>query len=353
MMSSLLAELDSFAAASAGRKRRRKVELNLAYEGGSAEEHGAGEASGAILAPHVASPPRSRKGAQSPASASAVAQLSPARPPSTVPFPPPPSPGAYPALQSPPGSPAKGYGRPVAPHASWAQQLSRIKSMRAEGGVAANAAVDTMGCERCSDPTASASVRRFQTLIGLMLSSQTRDEATYAAVQRLIAANGCTPESIAAAELPVLEALLLGPPAVGFYRNKSRFIKESASLCLSTYGGDIPDTLEGLIALPGVGPKMAFITLNAAWGLGVGIGVDTHVHRIANRLGWVRTEQPEATREHLQSWMPREEWSALNVLLVGFGQTVCTPVGPHCGTCSAQDICSVGSGHKSPLVKRK
>lgn len=263
--------------------------------------------------------------------------------------------GAWPALEVPPNSPARGYGKPITPSHNWRLHLENIKAMRGAGGAASGAAVDSMGCELCADPAATPPVRRFQTLVGLMLSSQTRDEVTFAAVQRLIkspALGGCSPAGVSGADVKDIEAALFGPPAVGFWRNKARFVKETAALCVSRHGGDIPDTIAGLCALPGVGPKMAFITLSAAWGRPVGIGVDTHVHRITNRLGWVRTETPEATREHLQSWLPREEWGPLNVMLVGFGQTVCTPVAPRCTLCSNAPVCSVATGHRSPQVKK-
>ena len=87
------------------------------------------------------------------------------------------------------------------------------------------------------------------------------------------------------------------------------------------------------MALPGVGPKMAYLCLSAAWGRTEGIGVDVHVHRITNLWGWQRTRTPEETRMALQAWLPRERWHEINRLLVGFGQTVCLPVGRRCGSC--------------------
>lgn len=91
--------------------------------------------------------------------------------------------------------------------------------------------------------------------------------------------------------------------------------------------------VEGLMSLPGVGPKMAYLCLSAAWGRTEGIGVDVHVHRITNLWGWHKTKNPEETRLALQAWLPKELWHEINWLMVGFGQTVCLPVGRKCGEC--------------------
>lgn len=169
--------------------------------------------------------------------------------------------------------------------------------MRAAGG----APVDTMGCERCADPSAPPATRRFQTLVSLMLSSQTKDAITYGACQRLLGLpGGFTAANIAATAPAVLEPII---HPVGFYRQKSKFLQAAAEVCARDYKGDIPDTIAGLVQLKGVGPKMAFLAMQCAWDKSVGVGVDTHVHRISNRLRWVKTETPEATRVHLQSWV--------------------------------------------------
>jgi endonuclease-3 len=363
---------------SAKRKRARKS-IPLVYEGeGAGVDGGEGEGAGG----HRQQQEQEQESSGAP-SATLSTPTRPTKRKSATPSSASSQPAeSYPFVM-PPGSPARGYGAPITPHPAWALHLSNIKGMRAKGGAASEAAVDRMGCERCVDPGAEPVVQRFQTLVGLLLSSQTRDEVTYACVQRLIAhpaLGKCSPQAIAAAPLETLEAVLLGPPAVGFWRNKAKFLQGTAAACVSDHGGDIPRSLQGLCALPGIGPKMAFITLNVAWGprdaQGVplpvestgagagsgsgsgdveecqGIGVDTHVHRIVNRLGWVNTSQPEATRVHLQSWLPRQEWRALNVLLVGFGQSVCTPIGPKCGVCTNRDVCPVAQGVKSPQVKK-
>lgn len=113
----------------------------------------------------------------------------------------------------------------------------------------------------------------------------------------------------------------------------TRYIKAAAEILRDKFDGDVPDTIEGLTSLPGVGPKMGYLCLSAAWDRTEGIGVDVHVHRITNLWGWHKTTQPEATRAALQSWLPRDRWREINWLLVGLGQTVCLPVGRRCGDC--------------------
>lgn len=124
-------------------------------------------------------------------------------------------------------------------------------------------------------------------------------------------------------------------------QNKAKFLVRTCAILLTDFRGEIPNTIAELIKLPGVGPKMAHICMNAAWGIVTGIGVDTHVHRISNRLGWVpsTTKEPEKTRQALEKWLPREHWDEINVILVGFGQTTCTPTKPKCGTCSLTKLC--------------
>lgn len=114
---------------------------------------------------------------------------------------------------------------------------------------------------------------------------------------------------------------------------QARYIKQAAEILRDEWDGDIPDTIEGLTSLPGVGPKMAYLCLSVAWNRTEGIGVDVHVHRITNMWGWHKTKNPEETRLSLQSWLPRDRWREINGLLVGLGQAVCLPVGSKCGDC--------------------
>lgn len=128
---------------------------------------------------------------------------------------------------------------------------------------------------------------------------------------------------------------------VGFWKTKVKYLKRATEMIHREFGDDIPDTLEGLVSLPGVGPKMAHLAMAIAWKRVSGIGVDTHVHRISNRLGWTQstTKNPEGTRIALEEWLPRDLWHEINWLLVGFGQQVCLPVSPLCSTCLNQHTC--------------
>jgi endonuclease-3 len=124
---------------------------------------------------------------------------------------------------------------------------------------------------------------------------------------------------------------------VGFHNVKTKYIKQTAEILRDKFNSEIPDTIEGLVSLPGVGPKMAYLTMSAAWGKDEGIGVDVHVHRITNLWGWHKTQNPEQTRAALESWLPRDKWHDINNLLVGFGQTICLPVGRKCGDCKLSE----------------
>ncbi|XP_041839533.1 endonuclease III-like protein 1 [Melanotaenia boesemani] len=226
----------------------------------------------------------------------------------------------------------------------WKKQLEFIREMRSNR----DAPVDNMGAEKCYDTEAPAHVRRFQVLVSLMLSSQTKDQVTATAMQKL-RAHGCTVENILATDDEKLGKLIY---PVGFWRNKVKYLKLTSAMLQKEYGGDIPNTVEGLVRLPGVGPKMAHLAMDIAWDQVSGIGVDTHVHRISNRLGWLRkpSKNPEETRKALEEWLPRELWSEINWLLVGFGQQVCLPVNPLCSACLNQYSCP--SAHKNSPAKR-
>lgn len=133
---------------------------------------------------------------------------------------------------------------------------------------------------------------------------------------------------------------------VGFHNNKTKYLKKTSEILQTQHDGDVPGDLHTLLSFPGVGPKMAHLFLQAAYGKVDGIGVDTHVHRIAARLGWTKAKdkQPEDTRIELESWLPRGRWQPVNALLVGLGQTICTPINPRCGDCPVRDagLCPTG-----------
>ncbi len=177
----------------------------------------------------------------------------------------------------------------------------------------------------------------FQVLVGTILSQRTRDEATDVASAALFA-RFPDPRRLAAA--PERELLALLRP-VGFYRTKSRVLRRVARELLDRYGGSVPRKYDELVALPGVGPKTANCVLVFAYGVPA-IPVDTHVHRIANRLGVVRTTTPEETEARLREVIEPRFWIPLNPLLVQHGQNLCRPIRPRCEACPIADLCATG-----------
>lgn len=234
--------------------------------------------------------------------------------------------------------------------ANWEEIYALTKQMRA----AHVAPVDTMGCESLADVTRPPRDQRFQTLVALMLSSQTKDTVTAVAMKNLQEnlPGGFNLESILAVDPPVLNGFI---EKVGFHNNKTKYIKAAAEILRTSFNSDIPDTIEGLTSLPGVGPKMAYLCMSAAWGRDEGIGVDVHVHRITNLWGWHKTKMPEETRAALESWLPRDRWHDINNLLVGFGQTICLPVGRKCGECTLAEkgMCPSAVVGKATKVKKE
>lgn len=240
----------------------------------------------------------------------------------------------------------------------WREQYELLCQLRRE----IITPVDTMGCEEngqearradrgrlradgSEESTDDKAQRlRFTTLVSLMLSSQTKDPVTADAVHQLQTrlSDGLTLKSLQEApdEL-ILECI----GKVGFFRRKTEYLKKMTHILEDQFGGDVPRTAEELCSIPGVGPKMAFLQLQSM-GINVGIGVDTHVHRIANRLGWCKTSTPEQTRLALQSWLPRELYGVVNKQMVGFGQVICLPVSPRC------DLCYLGRNRMCPSYKK-
>ncbi|KAF9618021.1 hypothetical protein IFM89_039418 [Coptis chinensis] len=216
---------------------------------------------------------------------------------------------------------------------NWVEVLEGIRKMRSSE----NAPVDSMGCEKAGNSITSPKERRFAVLVSSLLSSQTKDEVNHGAIQRLLGNGLLVAEAIVNVDEETIKKLIY---PVGFYTRKATNLKKIAKICLDKYEGDIPSTLEELLLLPGIGPKMAHLVMNVGWDNVQGICVDTHVHRICNRLKWVcSTSSPEGTRVGLELWLPKEEWVPINPLLVGFGQTVCTPLRPRCGMCGINHLC--------------
>ena len=175
----------------------------------------------------------------------------------------------------------------------------------------------------------------FQILIGTMLSARTQDATTDAATRRLFRA-ARTPRTMA--KLPVKQIEKLIYP-VGFYRNKARFVKAICEALVERFGGKVPDTLEELVTLPGVGRKTANLVLIVGFKSANNICVDTHVHRISNRMGWVSTRAPHETEQALYTSIEPRWWPLINRYLVTWGQNVCKPINPKCPVCALSSRC--------------
>jgi endonuclease III len=187
-------------------------------------------------------------------------------------------------------------------------------------------------------PTTLAEVERqrdpFRLLIACVISLRTKDEVTAAASGRLFAV-ASTPAALAV--LPEAQIGSLIFPA-GFYNTKARQLREISRRIVADHGGAVPAELDALLALPGVGRKTANLVLGLGFGIPA-ICVDTHVHRISNRLGLVRTRTPEQTEHALAELLPRRYWIDINDLLVTFGQRVCHPTSPRCSACQLAARC--------------
>ena len=191
----------------------------------------------------------------------------------------------------------------------------------------ADPAVEKIAEDEQSDP--------FKVLVATMLSAQTRDPVTFEASNRLFARAG-TPREMVGLRASTIEKLIY---PVSFYRHKARHVKETCSRLLDRYEGRVPTTMAELLTLPGVGRKTANLVLIVALGSEENICVDTHVHRISNRLGWVETRAPEQTEQALYQVVASRWWPQINLYLVKWGQNVCKPVYPTCGRCAIAALC--------------
>lgn len=186
--------------------------------------------------------------------------------------------------------------------------------------------------EKLSEENASTA---FETLIATLLSAQTKDAVTHAASLRLFAVAN-TPATLARLTPSRIERLIY---PVSFYRTKAKHVRACCRQIVDCFGGHVPTTMDELLTLPGVGRKTANLVLIVAHESSDNICVDTHVHRIANRFGWVRTKTPERTEAALYEVTARKWWADINLYLVTWGQQVCRPVYPLCGTCALADVC--------------
>jgi len=189
-----------------------------------------------------------------------------------------------------------------------------------------NVPIVTLMSQTGSDP--------FKILVATVLSLRTKDEVTAKAAERLFQVAD-TPEKLLKLEEDEMASLIY---PVGFYRRKAKNLKEIAKILIEKYGGKVPDDLEELLKLPGVGRKTANLVVTLGYGK-PGICVDTHVHRIMNRLGYVKTKTPEETEFALREKLPREFWIEINDLLVSLGQHICHPTSPKCSQCPIEPYC--------------
>ncbi len=174
----------------------------------------------------------------------------------------------------------------------------------------------------------------FHVLIACLLSLRTKDETTGPAAARLFALAD-TPGGILRLTPRRIERAIF---PVGFYRTKARVIRGVCRDLLQRFGGRVPDSIDTLLTLKGVGRKTANLVVTQAYNK-PGICVDIHVHRISNRWGYVRTTTPEKTEMALRARLPRRYWIGYNDLLVSFGQNICMPVSPKCSLCPVADLC--------------
>jgi endonuclease-3 len=175
----------------------------------------------------------------------------------------------------------------------------------------------------------------FQILISCILSLRTQDATTAAASERLFA-RANTPAQLARLALKQIERLIY---PVGFYRVKARNVREISRRLIKEYDSTVPDEIDELLKLPGVGRKTANLVVTLGYDK-YGVCVDTHVHRITNRWGYVKTPTPEKTEFALRDKLPRRHWKVINDLLVTYGQNLCRPIGPRCGKCKLSPYCA-------------
>ncbi len=188
-------------------------------------------------------------------------------------------------------------------------------------------AVEKISTDQGEDP--------FQILIATLLSARTQDATTHAASTRLFR-RARTPRVMASVPVRELERLIY---PVSFYRNKARHVKACCEMLLTRFRGRVPATLDELVLLPGVGRKTANLVMILAFKSRQHICVDTHVHRISNRLGWVQTTMPDETEQALYRATEQRWWPLINLYLVTWGQNVCRPLSPRCGRCAIAGDC--------------
>ena len=182
----------------------------------------------------------------------------------------------------------------------------------------------------------------FKVLVGCLISLRTKDAVTFPAAERLFSLAD-TPEAMMRLSPTSVEKAIY--PA-SFYRVKAKRIIEISRILIEEFGGKVPDDIDELLELPRVGRKTANLTVTLGYGK-LGICVDSHVHQISNRLGFVNTTSPEKTEFALRKILPPRYWIKYNDFLVAFGQNVCVPVSPHCSSCKLSEYCpKIGVGKR-------
>jgi len=210
--------------------------------------------------------------------------------------------------------------------------LDRVLTILQKEAKTWNVPIVTLVAERSRDP--------FQILVSTLLSLRTKDDTTTAASRRLFA-RADSPETMLQLSAQKIEKLIF---PVGFYKRKARNLLDVSRIVLEKYKGIVPDDLDELLSLPGVGRKTANLVLTLGFGK-PGICVDTHVHRITNRFGYVSTRTPEHTEMALREKLPARWWIPINDILVAFGQSLCRPTSPWCSKCKVEKYCEkIGVG---------
>jgi len=175
----------------------------------------------------------------------------------------------------------------------------------------------------------------FRVLVGVLMSARTKDDTTGPAVDRLFA-EASSAQDLARLSEKRIEELIF---PVGFYHTKAKHVKRTARMLVGEFDGKVPQTMEELLGLPGIGRKSANLILGVAFGK-PSICVDTHVHRITNRWGYVQTKNPLQTEMALRKKLPERYWIEINRLLVIYGQNICTPISPYCSGCKIRQHCA-------------
>ncbi len=183
----------------------------------------------------------------------------------------------------------------------------------------------------------------YLVLIGTLLSLRTKDELTEKVMDRIIKKIK-TPEEMVSFPDEKLQEMIY---PVGFYRNKTVILKDVSKTIINDYGGKVPDSIDELLKIKGIGRKTANLVITEGYNK-LGICVDTHVHRISNRIGILITKKPDETEKILRKILPEKYWIIYNTLLVTFGKNICKPISPHCSTCPVQHLCS-----KSGVLKHR